>query len=88
MEPITCDSGLLCFHKRSLRGTCCDYKLSFYGKHSDPVDVIDSVTVLLQYLFERLRGKTIRGRLIAAVKFIHVNEIQDKLSERIYYFPS
>ena len=88
MEPITSDSGILCFHKSSLRGTCCDYKLSFYEKHNDPTDIIDQVTVLLHHLFETLQGKTICGRLIAAVKYIHVNEIQDKRSERMYYFPS
>ena len=88
MEPITCDSGILCFHKKSLRGMCCDYKLSFYEKQLEPTDVIETVTVLLQYLFHTLRGQRIRGRLIAAVKYIHVNEMQEKLSERVYYFPS
>ena len=88
MEPIVCDSGLLCFHKQSLRGTCCDYKLSFYEKQLDPVDVIETVTVLLQRLFCALRGKSICGRLVAAVKYIHVNDVQEKLSERVYYFPS
>ena len=67
---------------------CCDYKLSFYEKQLEPTDVIEIVTVLLQHLFHTLRGQTIRGRLIAAVKYLHVNEIQEKLSERVYYFPS
>lgn len=88
MEPITSNSGILCFHKNSLRGKCCDYKLSFYEKQFDPVNVIEAVIVLLKHLFALLQGKTIRGRLIAAVKYIHVNEIQDRQSERIYYFPS
>ena len=88
MEAIASDCGILCFHKESLRGTCCDYKLSFYEKQLDPVDVIESVTVLLQHLFQTLQSKMIRGRLIAAVKYIHVNDVQEKLSERVYYFPS
>ena len=88
MEPITSNTGILCFHKKSLRGTCCDYKLSFNEKYLDPVDAIETVTNLLQSLFDSLQAEAIRGRIIAAVKFIHVNDVQEKLSERVYYFPS
>ena len=88
MKTITSNTGLLCFHKKSLRGKCCDYKLSLNEKHLDPLDVIETVTILLQSLFHTLRAKSVRGRLIAAVKYIHVNDMQEKLSKRVYYFPS
>ena len=88
MEPITCPSGCLCFHRRSLRGTCCDYKIEFYETQTDVETLIDTVRELLTRLFECVQGSILRGRLIAAVNYVHLNDVTNVISERTYYFAS
>ena len=91
MEPFTSDFGSLCFHKKSMRGKCYDYKITFHKTQHNPELLVDKVLELIECLFVQFNGKRIWTRLIATVWFEHINDIQNvvtKDNELFAFIPS
>ena len=83
------DSACLTFYKESLKGIVRDFVISFHEEQTDIEEVVRITSDLFEKLINSFEGTTFCARLVAKVKFIHVNALTGETEEeRFYHFPS
>ena len=82
------DNAFLKFHKESLRGKTQDYIIHFHKEQMDLQHVLLLTSDLFKQLIESFGNKNLVARLVAKVRFIHVNNMTDEMEERFYHFSS
>ena len=82
------DDAFLKLHKESYRGKSQDFIVHFNEEQMDIQHVLMITSELFKQLITSFKDKKISARLVAKVRFIHVNNTTDEQSERFYHFPS
>ena len=86
METFSNKHATLSLYKSSLKGSVHDYMLSFYDRETAIESIIGKTLALFQQLYDKY--KPMRARLIARINYLHINDKQDVVDNRSYYFPS
>lgn len=82
------DCASLTLHRTSLKGTVQDFIISFNENQTDIQQVLHLTLDLFQKLVSLFADRLIYARLVAKVRFIHINNITNEMDERFYHFAS
>ena len=82
------DYASLDFYKQSLKGTVQDFIFAFKKEQTDIQQILNITLDLFEQLVESFTDKIISARLVAKVRFIHVNYVSNETEERFYHFSS
>ena len=82
------DGACLAFHKESFKGIVRDFVISFHEEQADIEEVARITLDLFEKLINSFENTIFCARLVAKVKFIHVNTLTGETDERFYHFPS
>lgn len=82
------DCASLDFYKQSLKRKVQDFMISFNEEQTDIQQVLIRTKDLFVQLIDTFQSKVIHARLVAKVRFIHVNSMTNEMEERFYHFPS
>ena len=82
------DVASLKIHRQSLRGKVVDFIFHFNEEQTDMEQVLRLTLDLFRQLIESYGDKILHARLVAKVRFIHLNNVTNEEEERFYHFSS
>lgn len=82
------DCASLDLHRLSLRGKVKDYIFTFNEEQTDMGEVLHLTLGLFRQLIESYADQSLTARLVAKVRFIHMNNVTNEEEERYYHFSS
>ena len=82
------DDAFLKFHKESLHGKAQDFIIHFHEEQMILERVLLITSDLFKQLIESFKDKRILARLVAKVRFVHVNDTSKEMEDRFYHFAS
>ena len=82
------ESGKLCFHRHSLRGTVQDFIITFNEDVGDVETAVSRALELFIQLMDHFKDHTIRARLIAQIQFFNLNSDMEVVGSADYHFAS
>lgn len=82
------DSASIELYKQCFKGLIKDYIINFHEEQTDMELVLNRTLSLFLNLINSKDFKVTKARLVAKVRFVHVNQITNEMEERLYHFPS
>lgn len=82
------DCASIELYKQSMKGTLKDFIISFNEEQTDMEQVLMKTQSLFLDLIDSHDDQLIKARLVAKVRFVHINNVTDEMEERFYHFPS
>lgn len=83
------DNACLKLYKESLKGKVQDFIISFNSEQADIDDVLQVTLDLFECLIKSYETPPpVQARLVAKVKFLHINALTGEIEERFYHFTS
>ena len=82
------DSACLELYKEAFKNKVQDFIISFNEEQTSIENVLQVTSNLFRQLINSYDNSRIYARLVAKVKFIHFNSLNEETEERVYHFPS
>ena len=84
---FTNNNACLKLHREAFKSQLQDFIISFKQEHTTIEEVLQITSDLFDQLIKSY-DKPLQARLVAKIKFIHINETAKEIEERSYHFTS
>ena len=82
------EDAFLKFYKESLHGKTQDFIIHFHKDQMDLQHILLITSDLFKQLINSFGDRKIVARLVAKVRFVHINNTTNEMEERFYHFSS